>query len=190
MLALEIFLWILTGQGLYITASFLNHSSNRNCEETYDGKTFLLRALRPIKKGQECTVTYRDVILLFSYLFCATLSSFLPSHLWTFILRDFIDSSKNCITSLLQWHWDIVWACVKIVKDFLPNDQTQSSCKSEVLSQVSSYSICVASWTGTLCKSGETLNNWIDLQYCADVRDKIWDACKIAPAILFWLLLS
>eukprot|EP00873_Tetraselmis_striata_P002751 jgi/Tetstr1/423015/TSEL_013790.t1 len=49
------------GVGLYLTAAMANHSCQPNCAQTFDGKRLLLRALNPIRAGEEVTISYIEL---------------------------------------------------------------------------------------------------------------------------------
>lgn len=53
----------LSGTGLYIEASVLNHSCDPNAATVYFGPTLVLKAIKPIATGDEITINYVDFTL-------------------------------------------------------------------------------------------------------------------------------
>ncbi|EFA80047.1 SET domain-containing protein [Heterostelium album PN500] len=51
---------VLLGTGLYPGLTFINHSCDPNLQVTQIGKILTLKAVRPIKKGEEFTISYID----------------------------------------------------------------------------------------------------------------------------------
>ena len=49
------------GSGLYIEPSVLNHSCQPNAATIYFGTTLVLKAIKPIKRGEEITICYVDL---------------------------------------------------------------------------------------------------------------------------------
>jgi hypothetical protein len=50
-----------SGSGLWIKESFFNHSCAPNCEWTVVGEYMIVRAMKPIKSGEELCLTYTDI---------------------------------------------------------------------------------------------------------------------------------
>ncbi|XP_030853823.1 histone-lysine N-methyltransferase SMYD3-like [Strongylocentrotus purpuratus] len=47
--------------GIYLRASMLNHSCDPNCVVVFDGRKLQLRAIKDVREGEECTISYVDV---------------------------------------------------------------------------------------------------------------------------------
>ncbi|XP_041481801.1 histone-lysine N-methyltransferase SMYD3-like [Lytechinus variegatus] len=48
--------------GIYLRASMLNHSCNPNCLVVFDGRKLQLRTVKDVKEGEECTISYVDIM--------------------------------------------------------------------------------------------------------------------------------
>ncbi|XP_072177068.1 histone-lysine N-methyltransferase SMYD3-like [Diadema setosum] len=51
------------GVGIYLRSSLLNHSCDPNCVAVFSGITLQVRAIRDLKEGEECTISYVDCLL-------------------------------------------------------------------------------------------------------------------------------
>ncbi|XP_011670741.1 histone-lysine N-methyltransferase SMYD3-like [Strongylocentrotus purpuratus] len=48
--------------GIYLRASMLNHSCDPNCAWVSDGRKLRIRTIKDVKEGEECTITYVDIM--------------------------------------------------------------------------------------------------------------------------------
>ena len=50
------------GVGIYVKASYLNHSCHPNCVAVFNGTTLVIHATEHIKQGDELTISYTELL--------------------------------------------------------------------------------------------------------------------------------
>ncbi|XP_033119963.1 histone-lysine N-methyltransferase SMYD3-like isoform X2 [Anneissia japonica] len=113
------------GVGIYLKSSLLNHSCSPNCTAIFVGTTIHIRAVKAISKGEECSISYIDLMN--------------PSHIRQRMLQEqyyFTCDCTSCQEELLDAEMGSV-TCENCSGQVLRRDDTSfqacSACNTQVL---------------------------------------------------------